>query len=167
MIRWISLIVCLLGAGCNLYNAPLNCEPDMTNAQAISYKIIMASDEQTSNAAVAATRDVGGKTITVLFDDTGTQDALIQFQLTGDLAADEVRTYDPTLSVSDNYVWPLYISGRGPDGSEGGVYSGNFIVTEITSAYLSGQIDFTYYLGNALPVGINADLRNVPLQPCR
>lgn len=140
----------------------------MTDAQTIPYEIITTQGRQPSNAVVAATRDVNGRTITVVIDDTGSQNTLIQFRLTGNnLTAGETRTYDPTVSVSPDFLWPLFISGNGPGGPDGGTYSGNFLVTEISDAFIGGQVAFNYFVGNALPVKINAEFSRVPLQPCR
>ncbi len=166
-LRGTVLTLCLLAiSACGALNAEKICSPSMNGAKTIMYTVTTDGTADESSALVAAIGDDGAKQTIIQLNDTGDYDASIRMVITGDLTAGATFSYDPSLSMPDDYVWPLKISGLGPDGSEGGLYYGGLTITAASEAGLSGNIDLTYYVAEAAPAEITAAFADLPIQAC-
>jgi hypothetical protein len=169
VLRLASLLLgIVLVVGCNvLGNA--DCKGSMEGVPTIPYTITDSNTSEVfqTNARVAATARRGDNQILIHLEDVDAHNTNIEIEINGPLTAGETLTYDATASYPPDHVFPLMVSGRGPDGNSGGVYDGDLTITSLSDTTFSGRFALDYAHSNGQRVVLEGAFDRLPLQACR
>jgi hypothetical protein len=156
MLLFIWLVIATTVVAACQDQTPPNCVVQMDNAQTFRYSLQAGDDVTQSEARVAAAR--AGDYTFIRIEDSDAFATVIDIRISKPLIAGDGFYYNSSGSYPPDYEFTIRVSGDAPSG-EPAVYSGGFIVADVSESSFGGSFDFS-------PYHLVGTFNNIEFQSC-